>query len=479
MNKVQAPVAAVAGPGASMSVARPVLLVVDDEPGMIRLIERFASRLGFDVVTSGGGREALARLETDKADVALVDLRLPDVDGLEVLREIRAAAPRCQAILMTGFAGIETAIEAIKLGAMDYLSKPLDMARLEQLLARVRDDIDHRRALFSAESDMAKHLAFCGMIGRSGVMQELFDNIRRFAPHFRTALITGETGTGKELAARALHTVGPRASRRFVSINCSAVVESLFESEVFGHVRGAFTGATNTKPGLFELADGGMLFLDEIGELPPPAQAKLLRVIETGEIQRVGAVDTRRVDVRIVAATNRDLRAEAAAGRFRSDLFYRLNIVELRLPPLRERREDIPYLVAAFVRECSIQFGKPILGPAPAAERLLLTDPWAGNVRELRNVIERACMLSDGRFFTEREIQACLSPGAAPELTRGVAPERAGETGNGDGLRLAVAEREHISRVLRDAGGNKKAAAQLLGVSRRALYRKMDRLGLR
>ena len=462
-----------------MSAERPVLLVVDDEPGMIRLIERFVGPLGFDVVTSGGGREALARLETAKADVALVDLRMPDIDGLEVLREIREAAPRCQAILMTGFGGIETAIEAIKLGALDYLSKPLDMARLEQLLARVRDDIDQRRALLAAESDMAKHLAFCGMIGRSGVMQELFDNIRRFAPHVRPALITGETGTGKELAARALHAVGPRASRRFVAINCSAVVESLFESELFGHVRGAFTGATNTKPGLFEMADGGMLFLDEIGELPIPAQAKLLRVIETGDVQRVGAVDTRHVDVRIVAATNRDLRAEAAAGRFRSDLFYRLNIVELHLPPLRERHEDIPYLVAAFVRECSIQFGKPILGPSPAAEHMLLTAPWVGNVRELRNVIERACLLSDGRFFTEREIRACLAPDSALEPIRAAVPEPPAAASGDDRQQLVVAEREHISRVLRDAGGNKKAAAQLLGVSRRALYRKMDRLGLR
>ena len=335
---------------------------------------------------------------------------MPDVDGLEVLRGIRAADPNCQVILMTGHASIDTAIEAIKLGAMDYLSKPFDFDRLEQLLTSVHDDIERRRALLAAESRMVKQLEFSGMVGRSGVMLDLFDRIRRFAPHVRTALITGETGTGKELVARAIHKAGPRASKKFVTINCSAVVESLFESELFGHMRGAFTGAVDNKPGLFEAADGGTLFLDEIGELPVAAQAKLLRVIETGEVQRVGGLDSRSVDVRVVAATNRDLRMEAAAGRFRGDLFYRLSVVELHVMPLRERREDIPYLTASFVRHFTGQFGKSILGPTPAAERLLLTAPWPGNVRELRNVIERICILADDRFFSEKETLAALNP---------------------------------------------------------------------
>jgi DNA-binding NtrC family response regulator len=463
-----------------VSAERPVLLVVDDEPGIVSLVDRFAQRLGFDVVTRGGGREALARLSVEKADVALVDLRMPDIDGLEVLRGIRADDPDCHVILMTAHASIDTAIEAIKLGAMDYLSKPFDFERLEELLTSVRDEIERRRALLAAESDMAKRLEFCGMVGRGAVMQNLFDRIQRFAPHVRTALVTGETGTGKELVARALHKMGPRAVRRLVTINCSAVVESLFESELFGHTRGAFTGATGNKSGLFEVADGGTLFLDEIGELPLPAQAKLLRVIETGEVQRVGAVDARRVDVRVVAATNRDLRAEAAAGRFRSDLLYRLNVVELHVPPLRERREDIPYLTAAFVREFAAQFQKAILGPTPAAERVLLTAPWPGNVRELRNVIERVCILNDARFFSERELLSCMAPDSArPPRAADTATERSDTMDAGDEDLLAVAERDHIARVLRDAHGNKKAAAQLLGVSRRALYRRLDRLGLR
>ncbi|HET9467309.1 MAG TPA: sigma-54 dependent transcriptional regulator [Vicinamibacterales bacterium] len=458
-----------------MSGVAPVLLVVDDEPGILRLIERFATKVGFDVATAGSGREALQTLQSAKAAVALVDLRMPDVDGLEVLRRIRAADPDCQVILMTGHASIDTAIEAIKHGAMDYLSKPLDFDRLEVLLTRVHDEIERRGALLAAESHMVKQLEFCGMVGRSPVMLELFEQIRRFAPHVRTALVTGETGTGKELVARALHKAGPRAHKKFVTINCSAVVDSLFESELFGHMRGAFTGAVESKPGLFEAADGGTLFLDEIGELPLQSQAKLLRVIETGEVQRVGGLDTKRVDVRVLAATNRDLRAESAGGRFREDLFYRLSVVELCVTPLRERREDIPYLTSAFVKHFATQFNKPILGPTPAAERVLLTAPWPGNVRELRNAIERICILTDDRFFTEKETIAGLGTQAMPE--KPAAPAPAGQQGSP--LLLADAERDHISRVLQETRGNKKAAAALLGLSRRALYRKLDRLGLR
>jgi len=456
-----------------MTPETPVLLVVDDEPGILSLIGRFASKIGFEVTAAHSGREALQKLHSAKAAVALVDLRMPDVDGLEVLRGIRAADPNCQVILMTGHASIDTAIEAIKLGAMDYLSKPFDFDRLEQLLTTALTGIERRRALLAAESRMVKQLEFHSMVGRSGVMLELFDRIRRFAPHVRTALITGETGTGKELVARALHKAGPRANKKFVTINCSAVVESLFESELFGHTRGAFTGAVDNKPGLFEAADGGTLFLDEIGELPLTAQAKLLRVIETGEVQRVGAVDSRRVDARVVAATNRDLRAESAAGRFRGDLFYRLSVVELHVTPLRERREDIPYLIAAFVREFAGKFGKSIHGPAPAAERVLLTAGWPGNVRELRNVIERICILTEDGFFSEKETLAALAPLSTVES---VAPR---EESRGDTHLLADAERDHISRVLKGTAGNKKAAAARLGLSRRALYRKLDRLGLR
>jgi DNA-binding NtrC family response regulator len=461
-----------------MTGQQPMLIVVDDEQGILDVVSRFGRRAGFDVMACSGGREAISLLHTRHADVAMVDLRMPDIGGLDVIRAIREIDPRCQTVLMTGYATVDTAVEAIKLGAMDYLSKPLDFGRLEQLLGGIREEIDRRRSILALESDVAKRLEFCGMIGRGPVMQELFGMIRRLAPHVRTALITGETGTGKELVARALHQIGPRRERRFITINCSAVVETLFESELFGHMRGAFTGATENKPGLFELADGGTLLLDEIGELPANVQAKLLRVLELGEVHRVGSLEARRVNVHVVAATNRDLRAEVAAGRFRSDLYYRLNIVEVKVPALRDRREDIPYLTASFVRETSERLQKPMLGLTPGAERLLARCDWDGNVRELRNVIERACILADGDFITERELAVSL-PAPAPSA----AVAQPGATGAvhaaaADRDLLVTVERDHIQRALVRAGGNKKAAAKMLGLSRRALYRRLERLDL-
>jgi DNA-binding NtrC family response regulator len=456
-----------------MTGQQPLLVVVDDEQGILDVVSRFARRAGYEVVTYSGGREAISQLQTRRADLVLVDLRMPDVGGLDVLRAIRDTDPRCQAVLMTGYASVETAVDAIKLGAMDYLSKPIDFARLEQLLASVREEIERRRNLLSIETDLARKLEFAGMIGRGPVMQELFGMIRRLAPHIRTALITGETGTGKELVARALHKTGPRRERRFVTVNCSAVVETLFESELFGHMRGAVTAATENKPGLFELADGGTLFLDEVGELPATVQAKLLRVLELGEVHRVGSLDPRRVNVHVIAATNRDLRAEVAAGRFRSDLYYRLNVVEVKLPALRERREDIPYLTAAFVRETSERLQKPLLGLTPGAERLLGAAPWDGNVRELRNVIERACILADADFITERELAVSMPVLQLPS-NGAVSAEQASQ----DADLLVTVEREHIQRALLRANGNKKAAARMLGLSRRALYRRLERLDL-
>jgi two-component system response regulator HydG len=283
------------------------------------------------------------------------------------------------------------------------------------------------------------------------------------APHARTALVTGETGTGKEGIARAIHELGPRRARRFLTVNCSAIVEGLFESELFGHVRGAFTGAADHKPGLFEAADGGTLFLDEIGELPIAVQAKLLRVLETGEVQRVGSLQPRAVDVRIVAATNRHLPHEVEAGRFRGDLFYRLNVVSLHVPPLRARREDIPYLTASFVKEFAARFVKPISGVSAEAESLLMSAMWPGNVRELRNCLERACMLAEATILSERDVIVTLpsaSPEPLPEATRRSAED------------LDSVEREHIVRVLQQVR-SKSAAARRLGISRRTLYRRL------
>ena len=461
-----------------MNGPKPLVVIVDDEQGILDVVSRVARRAGYDAMTYSSGRAAIAELQTRRADLVLVDLRMPEVGGLDVLRAIRESHPSCQAVLMTGYATVDTAVEAIKLGAADYLSKPLDLKRLEELLAGVRDDLERRRSLLTIESDVARRLEFYGMIGRGPAMQELFGMIRRLAPHVRTALVTGETGTGKELAARALHQLGPRRDRRFVTVNCSAVVETLFESELFGHVRGAFTGATDNKTGLFELADGGTLFLDEIGELPLSVQAKLLRVLELGEVHRVGSLEPRNVNVHVIAATNRDLRAEVAAGRFRSDLYYRLNIVEVALPPLRDRREDIPYLTAAFVRESADRLRKPVVGLTPGAERLLALAAWDGNVRELRNVIERACILTEGDFITEHALSVSMPTLRSAGAGQASATAFTNTTEPASADLLVNVEREHIQRALARARGNKKAAARMLGLSRRALYRRLERLDL-
>jgi two-component system response regulator HydG len=455
----------------------PTLLVVDDDATVLGMVERFASELGFVVIRETNGQSALDSLPATRPDGALIDVGLTDIDGLRMLREIKAADPQSQVILMTGAASVDSAIEAIKAGALDYITKPFDLDRLRELLITVRKSIERRETLLRIDADVARQFEFYGLIGRSPGMQELFDSVRRFAPYARTVLVTGETGTGKELVAKALHRLGPRRERRLVTVNCSAVVETLFESELFGHMRGAFTGATDTKVGLFEHAHNGTIFLDEIGELPMPMQAKMLRAVELGEVQRVGSLEARRADVYAVAATNRDLRAESAVGRFRSDLYFRLSMIELHIPPLRDRRDDIPYLTAAFVREFATKLDRPIKGITPAAERLLHQAPWPGNVRELRNVIERACILSDSRIVTERELASAMSV-AMPSFEQARSPDGPGSNVGADPALMSTAQREQITRVLRQVSGNKAAAAKQLGISRRSLYRWLDRLGI-
>jgi DNA-binding NtrC family response regulator len=462
----------------SPTVARPLLLVVDDEVPVLKVVERLAARTGFDVITCASGADAMRTLMRKPADLAMLDLRMPDVNGLDLLREIRRAVPGCEVILMTGYAAVDSAVEAIKLGAREYLTKPFDFDRLRQVLESIRAEIERRAQIVALESQVARQVEFCGMIGRSPVMQEVFSLIQRLAPHAKVVLISGETGTGKELAARAFHQAGTRRHKPFVTVNCSAVVDTLFESELFGHVRGAFTGAVESKAGVFEAAQGGTLFLDEVGELPLSVQAKLLRALEFGEVQRVGSLQPKRVDVTVVAATNRDLRAEVAAGR--CDLFYRLNVVEVVLPPLRDRREDIPYLTAAFMRDSAARTRKPLQSLTPAAERLLHGARWDGNVRELKNVIERACILADGALLSERELAGAFGPDradVAPAYRQpgaAVPRLRAPETTDAPAPLEAI-ERQHILDVLRQVNGNRMAAAKLLGISRRALYRRLDR----
>jgi two-component system response regulator HydG len=454
-----------------MQAPRPRLLIVDDDRAILTLVGSIALKDGFDVTTAVNGEDALRQLAAHPTDLVLLDLQMPGVTGIDVLRSISDVRHGCRVVLMSGHATIDSAVEAVKLGAEDYFTKPFDLARLRQLLTVVRTETERRRSLLDLEGQMAERLEFCGMIGRAPVMQDVFTLLRRLAPHARAALVTGETGTGKELAVRALHQLGPRSSKRLITVNCSAVVESLSESELFGHVRGAFTGAAETKAGLFEAAHGGTLFLDEVGELPSSIQAKLLRVIENGEVQRVGSVETRKVDVRLIAATNRDLRIEVEAGRFRSDLFYRLNIAQINLPPLRDRREDIPFLTSAFVRAFSQRFGKALTGVSAGAERLLVEASWEGNVRQLRNVIERGCMLAEGEFVSERDVLGALQ--ALPSRSAARLIPRRDAT-----LPLQAIAREHIIKTLDEVHGNKAVAARLLGISRRAFYRQLERHGL-
>ncbi|HVB38979.1 MAG TPA: sigma-54 dependent transcriptional regulator [Vicinamibacterales bacterium] len=446
----------------------PRLFIVDDDPGVLEVVSRFGRSVGYQVLTFLNPAQALSEIAVRPPDAALVDLRMPSIGGIPVLREIKRRAPHCEVILMTGFGTIETAMEAVKLGAADYLRKPLDFQRLTELLSGIRDEVLRSRKVAAIEGDLIKHLQFQGMIGRTPAMLELFRLVRRIAPHFTTALITGETGSGKELVARALHALGTRRDRPFIPVNCSAIVETLFESELFGHTKGAFTGATDHRTGLFERANGGVIFLDEIGELPLAAQSKFLRVLEDGIVTRVGSSDTHKVDVRLIAATNRVLEREVQEGRFRADLYYRLHVVGLQVPSLRERRDDIPLLARGFIEEYRKQFGKSLRGLTPEAEQMLLAYDWPGNVRELRNVLERASMLAEGEFVDRKDLvltSSLVAVEETTELSRAVRP-------------IQEIERAEIVRALDETSGNKKEAARRLGISRRALYRRLEKFGL-
>lgn len=458
----------------------PTLLLIALDPVSRHATGAIAAATGFAVQSAETAAEGLVALRTRMPDVVLAHLDSPDIDDLTLIRRLRDLAPEAALVLIAGRASLDSAVEAIRLGVRHYVRPPVDDEALRRVLTELHEGVLRRRVnLFPAERSPG--VAFHGMVGRSLAMQRLFRQLRLVAPHVRTALVTGETGTGKELVARALHRLSPRADRRFVVINCSAVVESLFESELFGHVRGAFTGATDSKAGLFEAADGGTLFLDEVGELPLAVQAKLLRALEYGEVLRVGSLEPRRVDVQILAATNHELEGQVEIGRFRRDLYYRLNVVEVQVPALRERRDDIVYLASHFMREMATRFAKPLTGLSAGGERLLHDADWPGNVRELRNVMERACMMAEGAVVGEADVRASL-----PASRRGrigpqdlprpweppvVLPEDETQP-------LSDVERDAIMRALQRAGGNKKAAASLLGVSRRALYRRLERLDL-
>jgi DNA-binding NtrC family response regulator len=452
------------------------VLVVDQDRELLTTVGGLALAEGFEVSTTVDTVDALAQLRHRPAHVALVDTHPSGPDAVQLLRAIRDVNPRCRVVLMSGEGSDERAIEAVASGAADYLRKPLDVRRVRGLLTAVRQEDAARRAVLILEAELAERLEFCGMVGRGPAMQSVFDLIRRLAPHARLALITGEPGTGKELAARALHSLGPRRSRPFIVVDCSAVVETLLERELFGYGRAVFAGQAPEKAGLFEIADGGTLFFDHVGELPLSIQDRVLRVVETGRIRRIGSTESQRVDVQVIGATERPLAGLVAAGRFNAGFYERFRIAEVTLPPLRERIEDLVYLSARFIRRFADRFERPLAGLTPGAERLLRDTEWHGNVRQLRHTLERACILAEGEFIMEAELSA-VSPARSQHsaVITGITGERASLDMPAP---LSAIEREHIVRTLDQVKGNKAVAARVLGVSRRAFYRQLERHGL-
>ncbi len=451
------------------------IMVIDDEPEICNILKEFLEGLGYQVITAQNGAEGLRLISQNIIDVLILDLNMPGMHGLEVLKKIKTSYPDISVIILTGFPSIDSAVESMKLGAYDYLVKPIDFKRLEVLLEKVFEQIFMKKRLEILEKKVKGEYLFEGMIGQSIGMLNVFHMIKQIAPYSTNVLITGETGTGKEMVAHAIHNLSPRKNKPFVVINCAGLVESLLESELFGHVKGAFTGAVRDKAGLFEVANEGTIFLDEIGELPLSLQAKLLRVLEYREIQRIGDTKTKKVNVRIIAATNVDLKAMVEEERYRKDLFFRLNSFCINIPPLRERKEDIPILCQHFISQLNRELKKEIKGVSQEVLDLFMQVPWEGNVRELRNVIERSYIMAKEDFITPDDIPSEYKEGMNPEPPIALEKETILED---TPTTLAELEKRYIARVLKLTSGNRSKAAKILGVSRRSLYRKLKRYGL-
>lgn len=441
------------------------MLVVHDEPAVIAAIANALSSESVQLFTSASAESALEKLPQVRPQVVLADLNLPGMNGIELLDRVLANDPGTDFILI-GEYSTESAVDAIRKGACDYLPKPLDTNRLRNSVRTLIDAGTTRKKTFRLDHDLIDVFQFQGMIGRSPLMLEVFAKIRHIAPHFQTVLVTGETGTGKELVARALHDLGQVASSPFAICNCSALVETLLESELFGYVRGAFTGAAQNKQGIFEYANGGTVFLDEIGELPLSAQAKLLRVLQNHEVQRVGSPVPHHVNVRVIAATHRDLQKMVAIGQFREDLFYRLAALEISVPSLAERREDLPLLQRHFLEKYSHRYKKDITGITRRAQSRLATHSWPGNVRELENAISSACIMAVGPVIDLADL---------PEALRAPAP--IAQIGNQGLVTLETMQQRYLLKVLHQVRGNKAKAAEILGIGRNTIYQMLNRMG--
>ncbi len=444
------------------------ILIAEDEALPRKNICRVLAEEGYQVYQAADGKEAIEAIDKMDFDLVLTDIQMPGADGLAVLKHVREVAPQTLVTIMTAYASVDTAVTALQLGAQDYLLKPIVF---DDLLRKVHLLMEHKHQAWEIQilrREVNRHFDLDELVGSSPAMQKVFGLIEKVAPAGATILITGESGVGKELVARAIHARSPRKDKIFLPVNCSAIPETLLESQLFGYVKGAFTGASNSQEGLFQRAQGGTVFLDEIGEMPLSLQPKLLRVIEGKEVLPVGATTPVQVDVRILAATNRDPEKDVEAGRFREDLYYRLNVIGLHIPPLRERQEDIPLLIEHLIRRHNVEMKTNYKGADNAAMKVLMSAPWKGNVRELDNVLERAMILGNGEWITPAE------------LPEGKVPKDEQSLLAGRNLKAAVRayEKSHIENVLRETAGDRTRAAELLELSRSSLYRKMEQLGI-
>src|ERR1700733_1509617 len=441
------------------------LLAIDDDVHNLEIISVALKREGLEIITSQDAEQGFETFLRMRPNIVLLDLVMPKLSGMEILERIVSIDPGVDVILITAHYSPESAVEAIQKGASDYLTKPIEIDKLRSRIASLAAEAELRRKSLRLDQELIDTYQFEGMIGRSPLMLEVYAKIRRIAPHFRTVLVTGATGTGKELVAKALHRLSPASRGPFVICNCSALVDNLVESELFGHVRGAFTGATHDKVGMFEHAGGGTVFLDEIGELAPAAQAKLLRVFENRKVQRVGSLTPKDIDVRVIAATHRNLKTMIREGQFREDLYYRLTVVEIALPVLASRREDLPLLERYFIEKFSAEYNKPISGLVRRVQTRLAAYPWPGNVRELENVIGNACIMTNGNL---------IDIGDLPEKLQGSLTDV--PLGDEDSLSLPELQRRHVLRVLESVGGNKARAAEVLGIGRATIYELLSRM---
>ncbi len=452
------------------TVSERVLIVEDDAAARVGL-EQLIKNWGFVAESAGDGEEALEKVTSFRPAIVISDLVMPRMDGLALLRALQQQGADVTTLLLTAQGTVETAVEAMKEGAYDYLTKPVDLQRLKILLDKIVERLETVREVKALRRQLREHGTFGPMIGNSPGMRKIYEVIEQAAPTSASVLITGDSGTGKELVAQTVHQLSPRASFPFVAINCAAIPETLLESEIFGHEKGAFTGAADRRQGCFELADRGTLFLDEIGEMTPQTQVKLLRVLQERTFRRLGGRTEQSVDVRVIAATNLDPLEAVQKGKLREDLYYRLNVFAIRLPPLRERKEDLPLLVQAFIGEFSARNQKAVTGVDHQAMRMLEQYGWPGNVRELRNVIERATILAGGAFIEPKHLP--------PALTSEPAPVRQSQVALAPGVTVEEAERRLIMMTLEHTRDNKTRAAEILGISLKTLHNKLNRLRLR